>query len=297
MAGFTKLFSQILDSTIWDEPWTVKGVWITLLAMADRNGCVYASIPGLARRATVTLEDCETALQVFLSPDPYSRTPDHDGRRIEPIDGGWQLLNYLKYREQRDEDARREQNRVAQQRHRASSKNADSQHKSAPSAHAEADAEALQTTPLPPASRGMAAPRPNARKSKKPRGYDFDIASLAMSEEAEGQLRRVWEAWPRIGWNYSTKSESPRRLNFAGTAARFVDVLKFCPVRKADGTHITAEDLAEAAIAWVTKRKHEAGVGVPPCVPCIENFFSSVEGKKHHWKEAVLEHFGAGGDA
>ena len=96
MSGFTKLFSQILDSTIWDEPWNVKGVWITMLAMADHQGRVMASIPGLARRATVSLLECEAALQVFLSPDSYSRSSEFEGRRIEVIDGGWRLLNYLK---------------------------------------------------------------------------------------------------------------------------------------------------------------------------------------------------------
>ena len=55
---FTKLFNSILDSTIWQEPPATKLVWITLLAMSDRNGDVHASIPGLAKRAGVTLEEC-----------------------------------------------------------------------------------------------------------------------------------------------------------------------------------------------------------------------------------------------
>jgi hypothetical protein len=39
------------------------------------------------------------ALSILLAPDPDSRTKDHDGRRIEAIEGGWLILNYLKYRE------------------------------------------------------------------------------------------------------------------------------------------------------------------------------------------------------
>ena len=97
--GFTKLFSSIVTSTIWEETNPTRIVWITMLAMADREGEVASSIPGLARTANVSLQDCETALRAFLGPDPYSRTKDFEGRRIEVIDGGWKLLNHAKYRD------------------------------------------------------------------------------------------------------------------------------------------------------------------------------------------------------
>jgi hypothetical protein len=116
---FTKLFQSILDSTIWQEPSETKVLWITMLAMADRNGEVQASIPGLARRAGVTMQQCETALQCLLSPDKYSRTPAHDGRRISAVDGGWQLLNHAKYRALLSAEERREYNRKKQAEYRA----------------------------------------------------------------------------------------------------------------------------------------------------------------------------------
>lgn len=82
-----------------------------MLAMADQYGRVWASVPGLANRARVPLEDAQKALDAFLSPDPYSRTPDFEGRRIEPIDGGWRLLNHEKYRAIRDEESIKESKR------------------------------------------------------------------------------------------------------------------------------------------------------------------------------------------
>lgn len=82
-----------------------------MLAMADQHGRVWASVPGLANRARVPLADAQTALDAFLSPDPYSRTPDFEGRRIEPIDGGWRLLNHEKYRAIRDEESIKESKR------------------------------------------------------------------------------------------------------------------------------------------------------------------------------------------
>lgn len=109
--SFTKLFSSITESTIWAEEDKTRLVWITMLAMADRMGRVWASVPGLANRARVSIESTIEALAKFQSPDPYSRTKDFDGRRIEEIDGGWRLLNHKKYREIRDEEAIKESKR------------------------------------------------------------------------------------------------------------------------------------------------------------------------------------------
>lgn len=104
---YTKLFSSITESTVWGESYATRIVWVTMLAMADASGNVYGAIPGLARRANVTLQEVETALQSFTSPDPYSRTKDDDGRRIEEIDGGWRLINHGKYGAIRNEEERR----------------------------------------------------------------------------------------------------------------------------------------------------------------------------------------------
>lgn len=108
---FTKLFASITESTVWCEPDSTRIVWITMLAMADSKGRVWASIPGLANRARVTVQQVENALITFKSPDHYSRTPDNEGRRVEDIDGGWRLLNHEKYRGIRDEESIKESKR------------------------------------------------------------------------------------------------------------------------------------------------------------------------------------------
>src|SRR5690348_14464223 len=118
MAGYTKLFGSILGSTIWREDSDTKVVWITMLAMADQDGLVEASVPGLAHLAGVTHESAEVALSKFSQPDKYSRSPEWDGRRIEKIDGGWRLLNYEKYMYKMSLEDRRERDRLRQQRHR-----------------------------------------------------------------------------------------------------------------------------------------------------------------------------------
>jgi len=124
MVGYTKLFSEILDSTVWEEAHPTRIVWITMLAMRDQYHKVSASVPGLARRAIVTLEECEAALDTLSSPDPHSRTTDFEGRRIEKIDGGWLILNAEKYRKRMNEDERREAKRLWIREKRAKEKGA-----------------------------------------------------------------------------------------------------------------------------------------------------------------------------
>lgn len=122
MAGYTKLFSSILASTIWREDDKVRIVWITLLAMADKNGVAEGSIPGIADLARVSIDDCERALDALQKPDKYSRTSEHGGRRISPVDGGFRILNHGKYREKMSADERREYNRQKQREWRAGQK-------------------------------------------------------------------------------------------------------------------------------------------------------------------------------
>jgi hypothetical protein len=120
MPNYTKLFNSIVTSTIWTEDDKTRILWITMLALADQNGEVHASIPGLARLAGIDMESTEKAIECFLSPDPYSRTPDNEGRRIAKIDGGWELLNHAKYRKMasKEDSKAATAERVRRHRHR-----------------------------------------------------------------------------------------------------------------------------------------------------------------------------------
>jgi hypothetical protein len=96
--GYTKLFSEIVTSTVWQEPDHVRLTWITLLALKERNHVANVSIPGLAHAARITVELCEDAIVKLESPDLYSRSKEFEGRRIQRVDGGYLILNGDKYR-------------------------------------------------------------------------------------------------------------------------------------------------------------------------------------------------------
>lgn len=196
---FTKLFSSILDSTIWREPPPVKIVWVTMLAMCDRNGEIHASLPGLADRARVTLDECQDALRRFMAPDKYSRTKAFEGRRVEEIDGGWRLLNHEKYRALLSQEERREYNRRKQNEHRkklrsvkdSSAGVSNCQEMSALSAHteAEADTEAERERE---AEGDPPAPAPFSRRERQ---RHFLQALGAITRDKAGKdLMPEWEA-------------------------------------------------------------------------------------------------------
>jgi hypothetical protein len=99
VTGFVKLDCGIVDSTVWAEPDDVFRAWIALLAKADAFGVVRCSIPALAVLCKTTPQRMVEIMDVFKSPDPFSRTPEDEGRRVREIDGAFLLINYVKHRE------------------------------------------------------------------------------------------------------------------------------------------------------------------------------------------------------
>ena len=115
---YAKLFTSITESSLWSEPKEVRLLFVTMLAKADQDGFVEASIPGLARVANLTIGETEASLKVLMSPDPYSKNPANEGRRIAEIPGGFLLLNYEDYRARRSTEERREYMRQYMQEYR-----------------------------------------------------------------------------------------------------------------------------------------------------------------------------------
>lgn len=116
---YNKLFTKILDSSIWLEPDATRIVWLTCLAAMDETGFAqFAGTPNLAHRANVSLEAALEAVACLESADLNSSDPDNEGRRIERVPGGWMVLNAGKYRALVTRLAAKEQTRVRVARHR-----------------------------------------------------------------------------------------------------------------------------------------------------------------------------------
>jgi hypothetical protein len=147
-----------------------------MLATANANGHVDGSVPGFASLCRISVPEMEASLAKLSGPDPHSRTPDFEGRRIEAVRGGWQILNYQHYRGLRDPDERRRQTREAVQRFLERAK-AGVSHGKPGQAEAEAEADNGRSlsqgpTDLSTDNNGNNAPMgPRAREEPEPRPY------------------------------------------------------------------------------------------------------------------------------
>ncbi len=122
MTGWTPLYQQIIGSSIWEAKDHIRIAWITLLAVANKEGVAAVTVSGLARLANISLENADDALKVLSAPDTDTLTQLHEGRRIERCEDGWKLLNFQKYREKAKKAALREYNAAKQAEHRANKK-------------------------------------------------------------------------------------------------------------------------------------------------------------------------------
>jgi len=110
---YSKLHASLVGSSLWTESDATRILFLTLLAMCDKEGFVAGTKKGLTRIAN--LQNADEAWEALMSEDPdssdYIRAPENKGRRVAESPGGFTLINYPYYRDLRDEDDRREKSR------------------------------------------------------------------------------------------------------------------------------------------------------------------------------------------
>jgi hypothetical protein len=114
---YGKIFQQMYDGTLGTNgPWEALVTFQQLIVLADQDGVVDLTIPAIVRRTTIPQHIIEKGIAVLLLPDPDSRTPDDEGRRIvrlaEHRAWGWKIVNHAKYRAIRSDEERREYHRT-----------------------------------------------------------------------------------------------------------------------------------------------------------------------------------------
>jgi hypothetical protein len=124
---YAKIFLQIFDSSIVENPET-RFTFMDLLVLADQNGVVDMTHEAIARRTNRPLELIRATIADLESPDPRSRTPDADGRRLNRLDEhrdwGWMIVNYDSFCKISSDEQRRQKNasRVAKYREKVREK-------------------------------------------------------------------------------------------------------------------------------------------------------------------------------
>ena len=248
---YAKLFQSLTNSTVWALPSPTKVVWVTILANCDRTGYLAASVYMLARMANESIEDTEKALSVFLAPDPHSRSKEHGGRRLLPGPDGWQVINYAKYRNIRNEEDRREyraewmrQKRAEEAAKKAGERGVNTVNKNEHKAEAEADTESE-------AKKNQRKPK---TKTKHEPYADPVFGVFWESYPNKAAKAAAWAAWTKL---------NPGQRGLAASAAReYAEIWKQAPQDRRQfiphpATWLNAHRWLDDPARWKT----EAGAG------------------------------------
>ena len=117
---YNKLFGKIVTSSVWLERTPTRLLWVTMLAIMDKDGFVeMASTRNLAHTARLTEDEVLEALAILENADLDSSDPENEGRRVERVPGGWIVLNAQKYSQLVTREVARERTRERVAKHRA----------------------------------------------------------------------------------------------------------------------------------------------------------------------------------
>ena len=263
---YVKLFRSIYQGTLRGNSHGLL-VFTNLLANADSLGSVDVHPRAIAEETGLAELIVRAALDQLEAPDPESRSPEEDGRRIIRLNDhrawGWRIVNYGKYREIKNAEDRREQNRLAQERWRAKNKPTSASrkqrnHESSQSAHAEAEGEAEAD-----------------KKKKSPSAHPAKVGD-------EGRFPEFWGAWPQ------TDRKQDRRKCLAKWKAFKLDAIAdeiIAHVTMCRRCQKWLDGYEPATITYLSNRRWEEPV--PPTRPAVQPAWA-----KDH-KAAVAAYGGA----
>ena len=118
---YGKIFESMYDGTLAAD-WKAMITFQQMIVLADYNGIVDYTPPALSRRTGIPLDIINHGIKKLEEPDPYSRTPEEDGRRIRRLENhrpwGWYIINYENYKKLATRAEQRENARLRKQKQR-----------------------------------------------------------------------------------------------------------------------------------------------------------------------------------
>ncbi len=122
MNCWAPIWSQIVESSLWEEDGDVVKVFMTLLARKDSDHICELDAYRIAKLCNYRIADGSVdelkvldILKVLASPDKRRKeVQEFEGRRIRAVEGGWLVLNGQKYRDLVQKEMRKATNRRAQ---------------------------------------------------------------------------------------------------------------------------------------------------------------------------------------
>lgn len=122
---YGKIFESMYDGTI-AANWKALITFQQMIVLSDQHGVCDIHPPALAKRTGIPLEIIEEGIAYLEKPDIYSRSQEHEGRRIVLLDDhrpwGWSIVNHKHYRDLSSTEDRREKDRLRKQKQRSVAK-------------------------------------------------------------------------------------------------------------------------------------------------------------------------------
>ena len=112
---YAKIFDSMYEGTLYGH-WEAIVTLQQMLVLCDPVGVIDMTPQAIAGKTSIPIEIILKGIEVLTSPDPHSRTPGEDGRRIATIDEhrpwGWYIVNHAKYQRLKSAEEKREADRV-----------------------------------------------------------------------------------------------------------------------------------------------------------------------------------------
>lgn len=194
--SYGRIHAAFFDSSINDAEPETRLVFIAMIVLSDRHGRIDVTRAALARRLNLAPAAIDRAIDVLSAPDTLSRTPDHDGRRIIPLDGarswGWQVVNKEQYRggDTVDAEEARLQSRDRKRRQREREKNGVPESSSSRSSNTKD-----KDTPGVTVTGGHAASQPRHAASHTERDTFERLWLLVPRKEGKNEARKHFAAF------------------------------------------------------------------------------------------------------
>ena len=98
---YGKIFESIYEGSLYGQFEAIV-TFQAMIVLADEEGVIDISPQALSGKTSIPIAVINKGLKVLQQSDPLSRSPDHNGKRImlinEEREFGWQIVNYMYYR-------------------------------------------------------------------------------------------------------------------------------------------------------------------------------------------------------
>jgi len=232
MSGYAKVFRRIFEGSMRGQPDPIL-VFVNLLCNTDADGHVDRHWRAVSDDTGLSHARVRGALNFLEAPDPESRTPTEEGRRIVRLSAsrewGWRIVNHAYYKEL----CSRTQNAERQQRFRSN-----------------AAVTVDRYGALPPAAAAAAAVVLSSRGLKGGLGGKSDAGGQDAPPVVGPDTRQGHPPCPPIEPDTAGWPDYLIRLHHAGEGRRLdLDTWKLAYHARLDGSGITEEEAAAALTA------------------------------------------------